>query len=222
MTCTISDKWRSSHTEKGQDFGIACPVVSQFEIQREDSQPEIREQSMVVLEPILVSREHTPKSKSSFQRTPFKTVRESGIKDETEEEKLVSLCLMAMNLEALTEDDQEVHNRKVIPPIEMTLLNCEQAAKRFLKSMDLEEIGSLTIDFSQERPKVMVKDTSAGISHSGWLQAGEPTGSKRELIKLQQTVENMTKVIQMLTSQIGVLEERVRYVEGCDTITMKE
>lgn len=221
MTCSISDKWRSCRTDYGNDI-VYGPQVTQFQVEPEEHQPEIREQSLVVVAPSFVSQEKTPKSEIDRERTPFKTVFSSINKTETEEDKLVSLCLMAMNLEGLEWDDTEIHDSFGIEPLEMTLLSSECTAKRFFRSMDLEDIGSLSIDYSQERPKLTVKDSISGLCHSGFLKAVEPSGSRKEIARLNHTVESMTKVIQMLTSQIGVLEERVRMMEGCDTVTMKE
>lgn len=225
MTCTISDKWRSSQTEKGFQGTSHCPQVTQFEVEPEEPQPEIREQSVVYIAPSLVSQESTPPKKlpKERERTPFKHAHESSSNYiENEEDKLVSLCLMAMNLEALAEEENQVYERHPVAPAELTLLKSEHAAKRVLKSMDLEEIGSLSIDFSQDRPKLTVKDSISGVCQSGFLKAVEGPNSRQEVARLHKTVDSLTKVIKMLTSQMTVLDERIRCMEGCDTITMKE
>lgn len=219
MTCSISDKWRSGLTEFATETRNS-PQVTRFDVgvDEAETQPEIREQSLVVVARSNQSVEQISPQTFRREQTPARPV----MPIETDEEKLLSLCLMAMNLESLTEPDDTIHERIIIPPIHLTLVSCEYAAKRFFKRMDIEEIGSLSLDFSQERPKMIIRDPLSGTFHSGYLRAGQPSGSRKEIVKLQQTIENMAKVVQLLTSQIGVLEERVRYVECCDTATMKE
>ena len=89
--------------------------------------------------------------------------------------------------------------------------------------MDIEEIGTLCLDFSQESPKVTIRDGNGETHVSGYLKKSEnEKGRRTEMHKLQQSMNNMAKMFQILTSKINVIEERVRYFEVGDTITMKE
>lgn len=222
QTCSISDQWRSDKAER--EIEARCsPRVTQFEISSEDRQPEIREQSVVVVNPPDQSIDRSPAPR---HQTILSDKRQTGehrkLTSETDDEKLLSLCLLAMNLEAL-EDDDTVHERHVIPPANFFLGSWEYAGKSTKRSMEIEEIGSLNLDFSQERPRLTVRDAAAGVSQVGYLKpAGEGSSRRTEVARLQYTVEQMAKVIRMLSSQIGVLEERVRFVETADTVTMKE
>lgn len=189
-----------------------CPTVSNF------AQTHLKG---VVIEPEQFSI-------GSLQSSAQKEIKDISVKiieeelDESQkrdEAKYLSLCLMAMNLESLiddAEDDSDPKDSVPIEPYTLTLVSREVCRKTVVPEMNMavEHIGSMNLDCSGERPTVTMKNGTGCNVFKGFLRPADSYQTKNEMAVIQTSLDKVLKMMSIINNKVGVLEERVRYVEN--------
>lgn len=209
-TQTISDRFRSAET-LSEEKNRQSPEVSNFAERH--------------LEEITV--ESAPRILEQYKEKKSEPIAEIDVKvlepevevKEAEEEKYLSLCLMAMNLESMI--DEAEFNQPLQPisiePATLEIIDHQVYSLQTCKKapMDIEVIGNMSVDCSAERPRIIVKDREGNQCYHNYLKPSLDSIKKRnDMATLNNSMHNMVQMVQLLHNKIGVLEERVRYVEN--------
>lgn len=208
ITHSISDKFRSG--ESANDvIDRRSPQVSNF--------AEIHLQEIMIESAPRLLDQIIDKDSDPISEIDIKVIEQDGEARDEQESKYVSLCLMAMNLESMIDETEDI---MPIEALELQMMDheyCRVTREKPLSKyqMDIELIGNMTMDCSEERPKLILNDKEGNRCFQGYLKPSQAIVKQRnEISTLNNSMNNMVQMVQLLHNKIGVLEERVRYVEN--------